>query len=284
VTPDDLVKAGRVEEALTALQDAVRNDPSRADLRVFLFQLLSVLGRWDRALTQLNVAAELDPKDLLMAQVCRAALQCEALRTEVFAGKRTPLLLGEPAEWIGRLIESVRVLGQGHPDKAATLRAEAFDGAPAVSGFADKAPFEWLADTDERLGPVFEAVIEGRYYWIPMSQVAAIDIEAPTDLRDVVWTPVRFTWTNGGTAIALMPARYPGSESAEDDAIKLGRRTDFIDAGGETFVGLGQRMWATPDAELPMLQTRRIVFGPEWTDAPEELPEDAAAPEDGSDG
>ena len=46
-------------------------------LRVFLFQLLCVLGQWERALTQLNVAAELDAQALAMAQMYREALQCE---------------------------------------------------------------------------------------------------------------------------------------------------------------------------------------------------------------
>jgi type VI secretion system protein ImpE len=51
------VREGDLAGALMALQDQVRKNPSTSDLRVFLFQLLAVLGEWDRALTQLNVAA-----------------------------------------------------------------------------------------------------------------------------------------------------------------------------------------------------------------------------------
>jgi type VI secretion system protein ImpE len=268
VKAEELVKAGKLDEALTALQDEVRNNPAKPALRVFLFQLLCVLGRWDRALTQLNVAAEMDPKTLLMAQACRSALQCEALRAKVFAGERTPLVMGEPQEWIGKLFESLRLLATGHPSQAADLRAQAFEDAPAVSGFADAKPFDWLADADERLGPVFECIIEGRYYWVPMNNVAAIDIEAPADLRDVVWSPVTFRWTNGGDSIGFMPVRYAGTESSSDDAARLARKTDFVDAGAETYIGVGQRIWATPDGDHAMLQTRRICFGPEWVPAP----------------
>ena len=50
--------------ALPQLQEAVRANPGDAKLRIFLFQLLSVLGQWERALNQLNVSAEIDPNTL----------------------------------------------------------------------------------------------------------------------------------------------------------------------------------------------------------------------------
>ena len=75
-----LIKEGKAVEALAALQQVVRSEPANAKHRVFLFQLLSILGDWERALTQLNVAAELDPSNLLMAQVCRAALDRKSTR------------------------------------------------------------------------------------------------------------------------------------------------------------------------------------------------------------
>jgi type VI secretion system protein ImpE len=66
---------GNPEEALTHLQAQVRKEPANSKLRVFLFQLLAVLGRWERALNQLNVAGELDNANLLMVQTYREAIQ-----------------------------------------------------------------------------------------------------------------------------------------------------------------------------------------------------------------
>ncbi len=37
--------------------------------------------------------------------------------------------------------------------------------------------------------PVLEAMVNGKYYWIPFSRLASIVIEAPADLRDRVWLP-----------------------------------------------------------------------------------------------
>ena len=66
---EELVRAGQLEEALSCLEDTIRENPAEAKYRVFLFQLLCVLGDWKRALTQLNVAAELDATNLLIAHM-----------------------------------------------------------------------------------------------------------------------------------------------------------------------------------------------------------------------
>src|SRR5437016_5038463 len=143
-TPKELLQQGKLKEALAALQDEVRAKPNDAKLRVFLFQLLAVMGDWPRALNQLNVAADLDPSTLLMAQVCRPAIGPEALRAEIFAGKRTPLIFGEPEDWIGSLVEANKLLAQGHGKAAAELREKAFEAAPATSGTLNGQPFEWI--------------------------------------------------------------------------------------------------------------------------------------------
>ena len=57
---DEILREGHPKEALAKLQDQVRNSPANAEYRTFLFQLLSLLGEWDRAMTQLSVVADLD--------------------------------------------------------------------------------------------------------------------------------------------------------------------------------------------------------------------------------
>lgn len=260
VAAASLVKEGRLADALSRLQDQVRKEPAKSQHRVFLFQLLCVTGAWDRALTQLNVAAGLDPSTLLMAEVCRPAIACEALRKQIFAGKRSPLLLGEPQEWVGWLVQALHMQSQGQHEAAAELRARAFDAAPARAGALNGEPFEWIADADQRLGPVLEAIIEGKYYWVPMNHIQEISVEPPTDLRDIVWTPAVLTWTNGGKKVGLLPARYPGSETSSDDAIRLGRKTDWIDGGGGLQIGLGQRMLATDSGDHPILELRSLTM------------------------
>ena len=254
----ELVKQGKLDEALAALEDQVRKDPADAKLRVFLFQLLCVLGEWERAMTQLNVAAELDSSALVMAQVCRISLNCEALRAEVFAGKRAPLIFGEPEEWVGWMVQANQLAAQGEYRASQELRDRALEAAPAIPGTIDGQPFEWIADADLRCGPILEAMIEGRYYWVPLPNIRTLALQEPEDLRDLVWLPAIFTWTNGGNAVGFIPARYPGSEKAEDFALRLARKTEWIEQEGGLYLGVGQRMLTTDQGEYALLDTRKI--------------------------
>jgi type VI secretion system protein ImpE len=258
----ELLREGDLNGALAALQDQVRRDPSKADLRVFLFQLLSVLGQWERAATQLEVAGELDPKTLAMVQMYREALKCEALRAEVFAGRKSPLVFGEPEEWLALLIEALLVSGTPRAAQAEALRARALELAPATSGSVNGEPFAWLADADSRLGPVCEAIMNGRYYWVPFARLARVDIEAPTDLRDVAWMPAHFQFANGGESVGVIPSRYPGSESAADPQLCLGRKTIWQELRPAVYEGLGQRLLATDEREYPLFDVRSILLDP----------------------
>ncbi|WP_265323151.1 tetratricopeptide repeat protein, partial [Pseudomonas aeruginosa] len=77
---EELLRAGRLDDALKALQEQVRSQPSNATLRIFLFQLLAVMGQWTRALNQLKVVGELDASALPRVQTYSTAIECEALR------------------------------------------------------------------------------------------------------------------------------------------------------------------------------------------------------------
>lgn len=249
-----------MSEAIDALQDQVRAEPSEARHRVFLFQLLSVLGQWDRALTQLNVAGEMDAGNLGMVQVYREALASEALRAEVFAGNRTPLIFGDPEQWIALLFESLKLYATGEIEKSEELRAEALEAAPMTSGRLNGGEFEWIADADTRIGPMLEAIVNGRYFWVPFSRIAEMRVEEPEDLRDLVWLPAEFKWMNGGEAVALIPVRYPGSESSDDPQIQLGRRTEWEGKGEDLYTGLGQRIIVTDQDEISLLEIRNMTL------------------------
>jgi type VI secretion system protein ImpE len=255
---EEAVQSGDLEAALADLQARVKQAPADAKLRVFLFQLLALIGEWDRALTQLNVAGELDAGDLAMVSTYREVLRCEVFRARVFSGERDPLLLGDPQRWLALLVEAQRLAARGHFAQSQEIRAEAFELAPASAGEIDGSAFAWIADADQRLGPVLEAIVNGGYYWVPIRNVKSLDLEAPVDLRDLVWTPAHITWTNGGQAVAFIPTRYPGSESSEDSRIRMARRTDWLERAADLFIGLGQRMLVTDAGEYPLLETRRI--------------------------
>jgi type VI secretion system protein ImpE len=266
----ELLRQGKLDECLAAVESDVRSKPADAKQRILLFQVLAVMGQWDRALTQLSVAAGMDASAGLMDKVCRQAILCERLRSEVWAGKRSPLVLGEPEPWVGWMIQALAMDAAGNTQGAADLRAKALEEAAAVAGTlnigpkpdkTEPMPFEWIADADPRLGPILEAIVDGKYYWIPWHRIALVKIDPPADLRDVVWSPANFVWSAGGQSVGLIPTRYPGSEAVGmDPLVRLGRKTDFIStAAGE--VPVGQRMLATDAGEFALLEVRSARLG-----------------------
>lgn len=260
MTPESKLKEGRPDEALQLLTAEVRNNPADAKRRVFLFQLLALLGQWERAQNQLNVCGELDPLNAMMVGAYSEALRGELVRAEVFAGKRMPVVIGEPEQWLALLLQALKLGAEGRHEQAATLREQAFEQAPAVTGNFDGSAFEWIADADPRVGPCLEIIVNGGYSWVPFSRLRELKFEAPSDLRDKIWVPVQVTWSNGGKAIGFIPSRYPGTERAEDHDLVLGRKTEWVDAGAGLQVGLGQRMLATDVADYPLLDARLISF------------------------
>lgn len=255
-----LIREGNLAGAMAGAKDLVRKQPAVAAHRVLLFQLFTVDGEWDKALTQLEVVGDLDKLALPMVQAYREVLRCEALRASVFAGQRSPMVFGDPEPWVALLLEALRASAAGKYAEAAALREQVFEQAPATAGTLDGEPFEWIADADTRLGPMLEAVIKGRYFWIPFTRIKQVSFEAPSDLRDMVWTPAEFIWTNGGQQVGFVPTRYPGSESHADPRVRLARMTQWDEPAPETYVGLGQRLFATDAGDHALLDVRSIEF------------------------
>ena len=259
---EEHLRRGDLDQALASVRDAVKKSPADAKPRIFLFQLLCVLGQWEKALTQLQVIQEMDADSMLLAQIFTPVLHCEALRAEVFAGRRSALIFGEPEEWIGLLVQANQLAAEGKFVASTELRERAFESAPAMGGTINGQPFAWIADADSRLGPLLEVIMDGKYYWVPFSRIQKLHTEPPTDLRDFVWTAAQFTWTNGGAAPGFIPSRYAGSESASDSSLRLGRKTEWAQKDEELYIGLGQRLLATDQSEYPLLETRHIEFAP----------------------
>ncbi|WP_102794746.1 type VI secretion system accessory protein TagJ [Bowmanella denitrificans] len=256
---EQCLKQGDLPAALKELQAAIKSQPAKLELRVFLFQLLALSGQWNRALSQLEVIKNLDDSALAMYHTYKPALFAEAMREEVFAGRRSPMLFGQPENWMALCIQALAASAQQQYEQAQSLRQQAFEQAPVSPGQIDNQDFQWIADADSRIGPFLEAVVKGTYYWIPFCRIQAIELQAPEDLRDMVWQPAHLTWTNGGQEVALLPSRYAGSHNSEDAQIQLARKTDWLPCAGE-YHGAGQRMLTTDVDDYPLLSIRHIQF------------------------
>jgi len=256
MTAEELLSKGQLNEAYEHLKKQVQADPANPKLRIFLFQMLIVMGEWQRGLTQLNIVGDLDAESLPMVQTYRELIRCEVYREDVFSGKRTPLVFGEPEHWIALLIESLSV----SEEHAKELRSQAFEMAPVSSGNIDGDDFSWIADADSRLGPALEVIINGRYYWVPYTAIKQIKIEEPTDLRDLVWTAAHFVWTNEGETIGFIPTRYVNTHLESEFDLKLSRKTVWQEQKEGEFFGKGQRLLSTDKEDYSLMNIRSVSF------------------------
>ncbi len=245
-------------EQLADLTAAIRTKPGSAPLRVHLAQLCMLMGDWERAVAQLQTAAQLDASAIPMAQVYREAIRCERVRERVFSGSIAPSCLGEPVPWFATLSEALSRRCAGENALADELQAQAFATAEEIPFCIDANEVAWIADGDSRLGPVCEVIVNGQYYWLPFDGIRSVELDAPTDLRDLVWASGTLTLRNGGKHPMLMPSRYPLSHTRNDDRLARASLTLWDEIGTDTWAGSGQRTWVTDQGEYGMLEVRRI--------------------------
>ncbi len=258
---------GGIAQKLTLVQERIRAQPADADLRAQLFQLAAVQGDWKRAADQLRISAELNRQAQPVAALYQGALAAEAQREAVFAGRAEPALLGPVEPWVETLAQALRAPAQA----AADMRLQAAEAAQARAGSlacapADaRAPFAWLCDGDSRLGPVCELIAGGRYCWTPFAALRSLRILPPEGLADLIWAQAEAVFEDGRQLACLIPARYPAPDGAAqselDEALRLGRRTEWLPLGGETYRGAGQKMWLTDAGEYALLDVRALELG-----------------------
>jgi type VI secretion system protein ImpE len=225
-------QAGKLNAAVQALGAELRDNPTDAKRRTFLFELLCFAGDYTRAEKQLDVLAGDGRAAEMGALLYRAALHAERIRQGIFEKKNYPIT---------------------EPESDAPL-----------SGTLNGKPFEFFSDSDPRLGARLEVFAAGDYLWIPLHHIASVELQAPTRLRDLLWTPaiVRTGPAFKGKELGevLLPTLSPLSWKHSDDQIRLGRATDWEDDGTGNVVPVGQKMFAVDHDEIPILEIRKLEF------------------------
>lgn len=227
----ELFDAGKLNAAIEALGSELRERPTDAQRRTFLFELLCFAGNWDRAEKQLDALAVSDAvsdEDKRMGEwLYRAALNAERTRHEVF---------GSPI------------------DRPA-------DVAP-VSGTLNGKPFQTLEEADPRLGARLEVFAGGNYLWIPLEQIALLEVQPPKRLRDLLWAVATIRGGAGfeGSDLGqvLLPVLSPSSWRHADDSVRLGRMTVWEEGPDGQELPFGQKMLLMDDEEIPLLELRRL--------------------------
>jgi type VI secretion system protein ImpE len=236
MTARELYQAGRLGEAVQALNAELRDHPEDTKRRTFLFELLCFAGNFDRADKQLEILAQENKDAQMGALVYRAALHAERTRCDLFQKKEYP----RPEEPAAGAEEPAKMKG-------------AWNGES----------FEFIADADPRIGERLEVFAGGQYLWVPFIHIASLEAQPPKRLRDLIWIPALLRTGPGfqdrELGEVLLPALSPFSFQQADDALKLGRATEWREVDGES-VPFGQKMLQIDDREEPILELRHLEF------------------------
>ncbi len=255
-----LFDEGKLLAAIERLTQDVRANPTDLRSRIFLFELLCFAGDLERAGKQLDVVAHQSDEMQIGTRVYRQILAAEKQRQVVFAHDQLPDFLMTPPEYAIFHLEALRLSRQGEPAKARVLLQKALDLRPSQAGKTDGTPFHEFEDADPFLGPFLEVIINGRYAWLPFEQLLRIEIARPQQLRDLIWASARIESRSEMGGEVYLPVLYPGSADHQDEAVKLGRTTNWIDNSEGLVRGVGQRMFLIDEQERAMLEVADIQF------------------------
>jgi len=242
MTPLALYREGRLREAIKALGEELRSNPLDAKRRTFLFELLLFAGEFDRAEKQLDLLAVANSEAAAGTLLYRSALHAERTRQAMFANGETP-----------------------------SHKEEAVHG-----GTWNDKPFAEFFDADPRIGANLEVFIAGSYTWIPIHYLRRLEIQAPVNLRDLIWAQARVETSSDfrlqDLGEVLLPALCPLSYRHADEAVQLGRESAW--EADETYGQLpyGIKMMDVDGSDVPLLEMRSVV----WS-APEKESQDASA-------
>lgn len=238
MTAKELFEAGKVREAAGQLTAYLRDHPTDRKQRTFLFELLCFSGDYDRAQKQLAVLSQGGAQAEMGAVLYYAALHAENTRHQIIEKQ------------------------QFSRDTSSTSTAGTLNGRP----------FQSLRDADPDLGARLEVFAAGACLWIPFEHVSSVEMGPPRQLRDTLWRPalVRTGASFQGTELGevLIPAIYPFSWRHPNEAVWLGRVTDWAadEDGGE--YPSGQRVWLVDGEEVPFLEILSLEFSNQQAPAP----------------
>jgi type VI secretion system protein ImpE len=230
-----LFREGNLADALTAANAAVRKTPTDIGARVLLAELLVFGGNIERADVVLDACADLDPTAALVVAEFRQLLRGETARRQLFSEGRVPEFLGEPTAAQRLSLAAVVALRNGDTHEAGKRAAEAEEARVHPNGIAGGGAFDDMRDADDLLASCFEVITTtGKYFWIPPQRVVLIEFHPMKRPRDLYWRRASMQVADGPDGDVYLPMIYPPVPSAAaglTDALRLGRATDWSQAG-----------------------------------------------------
>jgi len=262
----ELYQAGQLSDAVSALNEVLKKNPTDQSARGFLAELLCFAGNVDRADKQLETLLQQTPEAAVGLSLFRQLIRAEQARQQFYGEGRLPEFLDEPSPMLRLHLQASIELREGNAEQVAQRLAEAEKLHPNVTGTCDGAAFEGFRDLDDLTAPVFEVLTStGKYYWIPIDRVELVEFHAPERALDLLWRRAHMVVKGGPDGEVFLPAIYAGSAAQSDERLALGRATEWKGEEGAPAFGVGQRMFLVGEQDRPIMDITELTI-----DQPEE--------------
>ncbi len=261
-TAGDLLRAGKLSDAIVAAQNAVRKAPTDLGARVLLAEILVFAGNLERADVLLDAASTIDPSTAMVVAEFRQLIRADMARRQLFRDGRVPELLSDPTEVQRLQLSALVALRANDLAGAAKAAAAAEEARPRTSGFHNDTPFDDLRDADDLLAGNFEVLTTtGKYFWIPTERVLSAEFHPPKRPRDLIWRRVSMSVAEGPDGDVYIPVIYAGGADPASDALRLGRETGWTDPDAGPVRGIGQRILLCGEADIAVMDLGTLRIG-----------------------
>lgn len=253
-------EASEFEKMIIQSIDAVKKNPDDVECRLTLFKIYCLQSNWDAALQQLVILMKIEPEVQQQCELYKNLIYSERMRESVLSGERAAGSPGkQQPDWIKNLQRANALYAAGQFIEGESVRGQCIEVASAQPGYSSAiGEFEWLADGDDRLGPVCEFISAGAYRWVPFATIQSLQVNEPQSISDLVWAPAEIV-IEGQTWKGYLPARYPLTITSEQ-SLKIGSKTEWQQQKGGRYIGLGRKTWISNRGEYSLFEMGKLTF------------------------
>src|SRR3954452_4508733 len=231
-----LFRAGKLQEAISALNVALEENPADLRNKTLLFELLCFAGEFEAAERQLSALERADSaQSMLGVLLYKSVINAEKARQQFF-------------------------------EERSYLAPPITDTVPGVSGKLNGREFLTLTDPDPRIGDKLEVFAAGNYFWIALRDIVAVRVRPPRLLRDLLWTPASVTTVpslrSEHLQDVMIPAMAPLSWQHPDEEVRLGRVSEWSEDPYGELVPYGLKRLLVDDTEFPIVEIRELEIYP----------------------
>jgi type VI secretion system protein ImpE len=261
MTAYELFQQAKLTAAVEAALASVKSAPTDVNARLLLCDLLCVANQLERADGQLEIVAQQASDLTLGVSLYRQLIRAAVARDEVAQSGRAPEFTGEVTDVLKLHVRALIAVRQGAAAEAVELIRQADEVRPQVHGECDGGSFEDFRDLDDLTASFLEVLTTtGKYFWVDWARIESLSFQPPKQLRDLLWRPAEMVIRAGPSAVVYVPVLYVGSHRSADEALRIGRTTEWGEPTAGLTTGCGQRMFLVGEESRSILSIQNISF------------------------